>query len=204
MIRTTSIILVTLIVLSFLPSVIHQTYADVLPRVRCRFSKMTYYYGEDVRFYLDVDILPGTSISELSLEEHRPDGSINRVDFGVLDEGNYEFIISKAGSPAGYRECVLISKREDQVGYSEVTRWKGGYIIQESETKPVTPTYSPPYTTIPPAMTETATPNTQPYLDPSFLPIFAILIIAVIAAILVRNLRSRDQRKSRKKKITKD
>jgi len=199
MIRKTSIILVTLIVLSFLPSMIPQTYADILPRVRCRFSKMIYYYGEDVRFYLDVDVYPGTSVSELYLEEHRPDGSINRVDFGVLDEGTYEFIISKAGSPSGYRECVLISKREDQVGYSEVTRWKGGYMIQESATKPVTPTY-PPYTTIPPAMTETtATPTTQPYLDPSFLPIFAILVIVVIAAILVRNLRSRDQRKSRNK-----
>jgi hypothetical protein len=201
MIRKTSIILVTLIVLSFLPSMIQQTYADILPRIRCRFSKMTYYYGEDVRFYLDVDILPGTSVSELYLEEHRPDGSINRVDFGVLDEGNYEFIIGKAGSPAGYRDCVLISKREDQVGYSEVIRWKGGYIVQESETKPVTPTYSPPYTTIPQTtMTETtATPTTQPYLDPSFLPIFAILVIVVIAAILVRNMRSRDQRKSRNK-----
>jgi hypothetical protein len=177
-----------------------QTCADILPRIRCRFSKMTYYYGEDVRFHLYVDVFPGTSVSELSLEERRPDGSINRVDFGVLDEGNYEFIISKAGSPAGYRECVLISKREDQVGYSEVTRWKGGYIVQESETKPVTPTYSP-YATIPPAtMTETtAKPTTQTYLDPSFLPIFAILVIVVIAAILIRNLRSRDQGKSRNK-----
>lgn len=201
MIKKTSIILVTLIVLSFLPSMTQNTCADILPRVRCRFSKMTYYYGEDVRFHLYVDVFPGTTVSELSLEESRPDGSINRVDFGVLDEGNYEFIISKADSPAGYRECVLISKRKDQVGYSEVIRWKGGYVIQESQTKPVTPTYSPPYTTIPPAaMTETtATPATQPYLDPSFLPIFAILIIAVIAAILVRNLRSRDQRKSRNK-----
>ncbi len=202
MIRKTSIILVTLIVLSFLPSIIQQTSADILPRVRCRFSKMTYYYGEDVRFYLDVDIFPETSVSELSLEERRPDGSINRVDFGVLNEGNYEFIIDKAGSPTGYRECILISKREDQVGYSEVIRWKGGYIVQESQTKTVTPTSSPPYTTIPPAtMTETtATPTTQPYLDQSFLPIFAILVIAVIATILVRNLRSRDQRKSRNKR----
>jgi hypothetical protein len=159
---------------------------------------MTYYYGEDVRFYLDVDVLPGTTSSELYLEEHRPDGSINRVDFGVLDRGNYEFIIGKAGSPDGYRECVLISKREDQVGYSEVTRWKGGYVIQESEDKPVTP-YSP-YTTIPSAMTETtATPLAQPYFDPSFLPIFVILVVVVIAAILARNLRARDQGKSRNK-----
>ena len=71
MIRKTSIILVTLIILSFLPSMIQQTNADILPRVRCRFSKMTYYYGEDVKFYLDVDVYPGTKISELYLAQFR-------------------------------------------------------------------------------------------------------------------------------------
>ncbi|WP_455278108.1 hypothetical protein [[Eubacterium] cellulosolvens] len=201
MIRRTSIMLVTLIILSFLPSVIQQSGADILPRIRCRFSKMTYYYGEDVKFYLDVDIFPETSVSELYLEESRPDGSTNRVEFGVLGEGNYEFIISKASSPAGYRECILVSKREDQVGYSEVMRWKGGYMVQESPTKPVTPTSPPPYTTFPTTiMTETTAKTTnQQYLDQSFLPIFAILVILVIAAILVRNLRSRDQGKSKKR-----
>ncbi len=195
MIRNTSIILVTLIILSFLPSMTQQASADILPRVRCRFSKMTYYYGEDVKFYLDVDVYPGTKISELYLEEHQPDGSINKVNFGVLDEGNYEFIIGKAGSPAGYRECILVSKREDQVGYSEVMRWKGGYIVEESQTKKDTPT-SPTQTIPPGIITETtAQTTTKNYLDQSFLPIFVILVIVVIATILLRNLRSKDQRK---------
>jgi hypothetical protein len=195
MIRKTSIILVTLIILSFLPSMTQETRADILPRVRCRFSKMTYYYGEDVKFHLDVDVYPGTTISELYLEEHLPDGTINTVNFGVLDQGNYEFVIGKAGSPAGYRECILVSKREDQVGYSEVTRWKGGYIVAESQTKKVTPTS--PIQTIPPAIiTRTTTTTTaKTYLDQSFLPIFVILVILVIAAILVRNLRSKDRRR---------
>ncbi|WP_455370084.1 hypothetical protein [[Eubacterium] cellulosolvens] len=200
MIRKTSTILLILIILSFFPSTIQQTSADILPRIRCRFSKMTYYYGEDVKFYLDIDIFPETSVSELYLEERRPDGSTNRVDFGVLDEGNYDFIIGKAGSPAGYRECILVSKREDQTGYSEVIRWKGGYAVQEYQSKSITPTSSPPYTTIPTAsITETtAKPTNQPQLDQSFLPIFAFLIIIVIAAILIRNLRSRDQGKFKK------
>ena len=194
MIRKTSIIIVTLVILSFLPSMTQQASADILPRVRCRFSKMTYYYGEDVKFYLDIDVYPGTKISELYLEEHQPDGSINKVNFGVLDEGNYEFIIGKAGSPAGYRECILVSKRENQVGHSEVMRWKGGYIVEEPQTK-ITPTS--PIETIPPAInTETTeTTTTKSYLDQSFLPVFIILVIVVIAAILIRNLRSRSQRK---------
>lgn len=194
MIRNASIILVTLIILSFLPSMTQQTSADILPRVRCRFSEMTYYYGEDVKFHLDVDIYPGTTISELYLEERQPDGTINTVNFGVLDQGNYEFVIGKASSPAGYRECILVSKREDQFGYSEVMRWKGGYIVEESKTK-VTST-SPPQT-IPPAIITrtTTTTTTKSYLDQSFLPIFVILVILVIAAILVRNLRSKDRRR---------
>jgi hypothetical protein len=153
---------------------------------------MTYYYGEDVKFYLDIDVFPETKLSDLYLEERRPDGSTHRVDFGILEEGNYEFTIGKASSPEGYIECILVSQIEDQFRYSEVMRWKGGYIVQESQTKPIPPT-SPAYTNIPTTITtETAgTTNKQEYLDQSFLPIFAILVIAVIATILVRNLRSR-------------
>jgi hypothetical protein len=54
-----------------------QVTADILPRVRCRFSKDLYQYGEPVIFHLDVDILPNTSLSETYLEELRPDGSVN-------------------------------------------------------------------------------------------------------------------------------
>lgn len=161
-----------------------QVAADILPRVRCQFSKSVYSYGEPVVFHLDVEVFPNTILGEFYLEEIRPDGSTKVVSFGVLDQGNYDLTIDEAAPPQGYRPCTLITRRADPNGFADIVRWKGGYTVTAG-TEPA-PTPAPGFP--PPTVTVTIEPQTIGRAGdqdgmPKWLP--PVLVILAIAAVLV-------------------
>jgi len=166
-----------------------QVAADVLPRVRCQFSKSVYSYGEPVVFQLDVEVFPNTKLGEFYLEEIRPDGSTKVVSFGVLDQGNYDLTIGEASPPQGYRPCTLITRRADPNGFADVVRWKGGYTVTAgTEPAPTPPNFPPPTVTVtiePQTITRTGDQEGIAKWLPSVL---VILVIATVLVILHRSL----------------
>ena len=167
-----------------------QVAADVLPRVRCQFSKSVYSYGEPAVFQLDVEVFPNTILGEFYLEEVRPDGSTKIVSFGVLDQGNYELTIGEAAPPPGYRPCTLITRKSDPNGFADIVRWKGGYTVMAGSEPAPTP--APPPS---PTVTVTIEPKTIKRTGdqdgmPNWLPV--VLVIVAIATVLVVLHRSLD------------
>ncbi|MBS7623284.1 hypothetical protein KEJ39_06385, partial [Candidatus Bathyarchaeota archaeon] len=167
-----------------------QVAGDILPRVRCQFSKSIYSYGEPVVFHLDIEVFPNTMLGEFCLEEIRPDGTTRIVFLGMLDQGNYDFEIGEAAPPPGYRPCTLITRRLDPNGFADIVRWKGGYAVAAA-TEPVpTPAPSLP----PPTVAVTIEPETGRTISDQeggvkWLPsVFIILAIAAVLLVLHRSL----------------
>jgi hypothetical protein len=197
--RILSLLFMVTLVLGVYPIAIQQTVADILPRVRCHFGKGVYAYGEPVIFYLDVDVFPNTLLVDIYLEELRPNGSSNIVDFGVLNQGSYEFTIGQAGPPPGYRQCTLISRKTTPNGFYDMIRWQGGYVV-EADVAPTSapapgPTSSPGYTPVVPQSTSYPIAETS---EQSALPLLIIIVIAVAALVLILGRASQKQAKSRK------
>ncbi|MEM4251469.1 MAG: hypothetical protein QW828_06515 [Candidatus Bathyarchaeia archaeon] len=166
-----------------------QVAGDILPRVRCQFSKSIYSYGEPVIFHLDVEVLPNTMLGEFYLEEIRPDGSTRIVSFGILDQGNYDFAIGEAAPPPGYRPCTLVTKRLDPNGFVDVVRWKGGYVVAAAtEPAPTAPSLPPPTVTVT-IEPETGRATGDQEGAVKWLPsVVAILAIAALLLVLHRSL----------------
>jgi len=182
-----------------------QVTADILPRVRCRFSKDLYQYGEPVIFYLDVDILPNTILGDMYLEELRPDGSVNTLSFGVLGQGSYEFIIGKAASPPGYRYCTLMSRKEDSASFVDIVRWKGGYSVEAGSspapTQPPNPSPTSTRTSLLPQPTNV--PSGQASTWPWLPPLLVIIVVAAVLLVLYRGIGAEESTRTEKEVLPK-
>lgn len=205
--RILPLVLIIVLASSTFPTDTSTVTADILPRVRCQFSKNIYQYGDPVIFHLDVDIFPNTIPGEISLEELRPDGSVNTFSFGVLGQGSYDFTIGRAAPPPGYRVCTLKSKGGFAMLVDRV-RWIGGYSVEAGPAPaPVpTPTPAPPpaptRTTIVPQPTNV--PAEQVAAWPWLPPLLIIIIVAGGLLVLYRNIGSTEQTRTRKRNRNSD
>jgi hypothetical protein len=196
--KVMSLLFILTLVLSVFHIAVQQTAADILPRVRCHFSKGVYAYGEPVMFYLDVDVFPNTLLGGIYLEEVKPDGSSNTVDFGVLDQGSYQFTIGQAGPPPGYRQCTLVSRKNIPTGFDDIMRWQGGYVVEAGPTSTSTP--APVSTSTPPERPILTQSRTSPIagapIEQWALPLLIILAVGVTVLVLILSKASSKQTKT--------